>query len=165
VQRIIAFLKQQDHLCWMAAWSEEHILQQAEASTQRYQQGSPLSLLDGVPFAVKDLLDALPYPTAGGTAFMADRCAAAWTDATLMVGVWVVLIAQLAASCAISEQQPCISCLDASTQHAACLQYTIKLPPKSPTSCCSNVAATPPCPATAALAGAPCSATPPTWPP
>lgn len=62
----------------MAAWSEQHILQQAEASTERFQQGSPLSLLDGVPFAVKDLLDALPYPTAGGTAFMADRRVAAW---------------------------------------------------------------------------------------
>jgi len=40
----------------------------------RYKAGKPLSALDGVPFAVKDLMDALPCPTGSGTAFMASRC-------------------------------------------------------------------------------------------
>lgn len=33
----------------------------------RYQQGAPLSPLDGVPFAVIDCLHAGPYPTTAGT--------------------------------------------------------------------------------------------------
>jgi len=40
----------------------------------RYKAGKPLSALDGVPFAVKDLMDALPCPTGSGTAFMASQC-------------------------------------------------------------------------------------------
>jgi hypothetical protein len=53
------------------------VLLQAHEATERFRQGRPLSLLDGVPFAVKDLVDALPYPTAGGTAFLGGRCAGA----------------------------------------------------------------------------------------
>ena len=41
------------------------------ASTSRWAAGKPLSVLDGVPFAVKDAIDALPYPTTAGTAYMA----------------------------------------------------------------------------------------------
>ncbi|GAB4823263.1 hypothetical protein N2152v2_010309 [Parachlorella kessleri] len=59
------------------AFDADHIRQQATASTERYAAGQPLSPLDGVPFAVKDCVDALPYPTTGGTAFMA-----AWRPAT-----------------------------------------------------------------------------------
>lgn len=44
----------------------------AAASAARWAAGAPLSPLDGVPFAVKDCVDALPYPTTSGTAFMAD---------------------------------------------------------------------------------------------
>jgi hypothetical protein len=39
---------------------------------RRYRQGSPLSVLDGVPYVVIDGLDALPYPTTAGTTFV--RC-------------------------------------------------------------------------------------------
>lgn len=43
----------------------------------RYKAGEPLSVLDGVPFAVKDLMDALPCPTGAGTSYLASRCARA----------------------------------------------------------------------------------------
>ncbi|KAL3630230.1 hypothetical protein CASFOL_023214 [Castilleja foliolosa] len=49
---------------------EQDILKQATESTLRYQRGEPISVLDGVPIAVKDEIDCLPYPTTGGTKWM-----------------------------------------------------------------------------------------------
>lgn len=51
-------------------YSEEDILKQAELSTARYSTGEPLSILDGVPIAVKDEIDCLPYVTTGGTKWL-----------------------------------------------------------------------------------------------
>ncbi|XP_019157487.1 PREDICTED: fatty acid amide hydrolase-like isoform X2 [Ipomoea nil] len=48
----------------------EDILRQAVKSTIRYERGEPLSVLDGVPIAIKDEIDCLPYPTTGGTTWM-----------------------------------------------------------------------------------------------
>ncbi len=48
----------------------EDILRQADASTRRWQEGHPLSPLDGVPVAVKDELDQVPYGTTVGTKFL-----------------------------------------------------------------------------------------------
>jgi Asp-tRNA(Asn)/Glu-tRNA(Gln) amidotransferase A subunit family amidase len=48
----------------------EDVLMQAKASTERYVQNKPLGLLDGVPVAVKDEVDMLPYPTTVGTRFL-----------------------------------------------------------------------------------------------
>lgn len=36
----------------------------------RYKQGKPLSILDGVPYAIIDGIDALPYGTTAGTTFV-----------------------------------------------------------------------------------------------
>ena len=55
-------------------------LEQARASGQRYKQGKPLSIFDGVPVAVKDELDQPPYPTNVGTCFLGQSPAA--QDAT-----------------------------------------------------------------------------------
>ncbi|XP_031402032.1 fatty acid amide hydrolase-like isoform X2 [Punica granatum] len=62
----------------------EDILRQAEESTIRYKRGEPISALDGVPIAVKDEIDCLPYPTTGGTKWLhrfrqckADACCVA----------------------------------------------------------------------------------------
>ncbi|KAK3118145.1 hypothetical protein QOZ80_9BG0694910 [Eleusine coracana subsp. coracana] len=54
----------------------EDIMRQAEESTLRYQQGAPLSAMDGVLVAVKDEIDCLPYPTTGGTRWLGEarRC-------------------------------------------------------------------------------------------
>ncbi|MBN2239272.1 MAG: amidase [Dehalococcoidales bacterium] len=54
------------------AIDRENVLKQAEESTQRYKQGKPLSILDGVPIPIKDQFSALPYPTTTGTNFMAN---------------------------------------------------------------------------------------------
>ncbi|KAK9058291.1 hypothetical protein SSX86_023131 [Deinandra increscens subsp. villosa] len=46
------------------------ILRQATQSTLRYQRGEPISVLDGVPVAVKDEIDCMPYPTTGGSKWL-----------------------------------------------------------------------------------------------
>ncbi|MFE8072203.1 amidase [Marinobacteraceae bacterium S3BR75-40.1] len=51
-----------------------NILQQARESTRRIQEGSPRSILEGVPVAIKDELDALPYSTRVGTRFLGEAC-------------------------------------------------------------------------------------------
>jgi Asp-tRNA(Asn)/Glu-tRNA(Gln) amidotransferase A subunit family amidase len=52
------------------AVDREDVLRQARAATQRIQKGDSLSIFDGVPVAVKDEVDMLPYPTTVGTAFL-----------------------------------------------------------------------------------------------
>jgi Asp-tRNA(Asn)/Glu-tRNA(Gln) amidotransferase A subunit family amidase len=44
----------------------DSILQAAEASTQRYKDGKPLGILDGVPLGVKDECDVAGYRTTNG---------------------------------------------------------------------------------------------------
>jgi Asp-tRNA(Asn)/Glu-tRNA(Gln) amidotransferase A subunit family amidase len=48
------------------AVEEADLLAQARASGERWRRGQPLSPLDGVPVAVKDELDVVPYATGGG---------------------------------------------------------------------------------------------------
>ncbi|OQU82978.1 hypothetical protein SORBI_3005G055400 [Sorghum bicolor] len=50
------------------------VLRQAQESTRRYQQGAPLSAMDGVLVAVKDEIDCLPYPTTGSVRMPAALC-------------------------------------------------------------------------------------------
>jgi Asp-tRNA(Asn)/Glu-tRNA(Gln) amidotransferase A subunit family amidase len=52
------------------AVDRDDIMEQARASTRRFQEGKPLSVFDGVPVAVKDEVDMLPYPTTVGTKFL-----------------------------------------------------------------------------------------------
>lgn len=52
------------------AQDEADALAQAEASQRRWAAGAPLGPLDGVPVAVKDELDMVPYPTTVGTRFL-----------------------------------------------------------------------------------------------
>jgi Asp-tRNA(Asn)/Glu-tRNA(Gln) amidotransferase A subunit family amidase len=52
------------------AFNREDVLRQAEAATKRIKAGKALSLLDGVPVAVKDEVDMVPYPTTAGTSFL-----------------------------------------------------------------------------------------------
>ncbi|KAL0378208.1 UNVERIFIED_CONTAM: Fatty acid amide hydrolase [Sesamum radiatum] len=51
-------------------YNVEDILKQATESTARHAQGEPISILDGVPVAIKDEIDCTPYPTTGGTKWM-----------------------------------------------------------------------------------------------
>lgn len=52
------------------AINPQDILAQAQASKERIEAGRPLSILDGVPVAVKDEVDMKPYPTKVGTCFL-----------------------------------------------------------------------------------------------
>jgi Asp-tRNA(Asn)/Glu-tRNA(Gln) amidotransferase A subunit family amidase len=52
------------------AVNEGDVMQQARSSAERWKSNKPLSLLDGVPAAVKDEVDMLPYPTTVGTRFL-----------------------------------------------------------------------------------------------
>ena len=56
------------------------LMTQAKASAQRLSQGAPRSILDGVPIAIKDEVDQVPYPTTVGTSFLGGGPAA--EDAT-----------------------------------------------------------------------------------
>eukprot|EP01018_Ginkgo_biloba_P000931 Gb_10455 [translate_table: standard] len=57
-------------MCFFINYDSKDILRQAAESTSRYEKGEPLSVLDGVPIAVKDEIDCLPYPTTGGTKWL-----------------------------------------------------------------------------------------------
>lgn len=52
------------------AVNREDVMRQARESTERIKAGKALSVLDGVPVAVKDEIDMTPYPTTVGTAFL-----------------------------------------------------------------------------------------------
>ncbi|KAI1316020.1 hypothetical protein EDD11_010545 [Mortierella claussenii] len=55
-----------------AVWNynQEAILKQAKASTVRYVEGRPLSIIDGVPIVIKDEVDVEGYETSVGTNFI-----------------------------------------------------------------------------------------------
>ena len=59
------------------AMLQEDALAQARASAERISHGQAISILDGVPVAVKDEVNMLPYPTTLGTSFLGKQPAAA----------------------------------------------------------------------------------------
>ncbi len=85
-QRVLAAMDAADRadppLQAMIAVDREDVLRQAEGSSRRILAGRALSVLDGVPVAVKDELDMLPYPTTVGTAFLSET--PAQEDATVV---------------------------------------------------------------------------------
>ncbi|XP_011624340.1 fatty acid amide hydrolase isoform X2 [Amborella trichopoda] len=58
------------NMSFFISYNKEDILRQADESTSRHMRGQPLSVLDGVPIAVKDEIDCLPYPTTGGSKWL-----------------------------------------------------------------------------------------------
>jgi len=66
--------------------NEQDILRQAEASKKRIEEGKAYSVLDGVPVAVKDELDMVPYATSVGTAIFGKDNSAS-EDATVVARV------------------------------------------------------------------------------
>ncbi|MEJ5201862.1 MAG: amidase, partial [Anaerolineales bacterium] len=57
----------------LIATDREDLIKQARMSAQRLKEGRPLSLLDGVPIAVKDEIDQMPFPTTVGTRFLGKK--------------------------------------------------------------------------------------------
>ncbi|KAL8060832.1 hypothetical protein ABFX02_02G050800 [Erythranthe guttata] len=53
----------------LISYDPELIRKQAAASTRRFEEGNPLSILDGIFIAIKDDIDCCPYPSKGGTTF------------------------------------------------------------------------------------------------
>jgi hypothetical protein len=52
------------------AVDREDVMKQAREATKRIKARKPLSIFDGVPVAVKDEVDMVPYPTTVGTSFL-----------------------------------------------------------------------------------------------
>ncbi|XP_020085505.1 fatty acid amide hydrolase [Ananas comosus] len=48
-------------------FSADDVRKQADASTKRFEEGNPISILDGIFMAIKDDIDCYPYPTKGAT--------------------------------------------------------------------------------------------------
>ncbi|XP_050370311.1 fatty acid amide hydrolase-like [Argentina anserina] len=73
-ERLIAAIHESSNppfkMSFFINYNTEDILNQATESTLRYEQGVPISALDGVPIAVKDEIDCRPYPTTGGTKWL-----------------------------------------------------------------------------------------------
>ncbi len=59
------------------AHQTDDLLEQAQRSSERLRRGEPRGPLEGVPVAVKDELDQVPYPTTVGTRFLGKHPAAA----------------------------------------------------------------------------------------
>lgn len=70
-QRLLAICQSDNpQMRFFIAQNPEDVMAQAQASAERIKAGKPLSLLDGVPVAVKDEVDQTPYPTTVGTRFL-----------------------------------------------------------------------------------------------
>ncbi|MFQ5616645.1 MAG: amidase [Anaerolineales bacterium] len=52
------------------AFDPDDVMAQARAAAERIRRGEPLSIFDGVPVAIKDEVDMIPYPTTVGTRFL-----------------------------------------------------------------------------------------------
>ncbi|XP_050210415.1 fatty acid amide hydrolase isoform X2 [Mercurialis annua] len=51
----------------LISFDKEEIRKQATTSTQRFEEGNPISILDGIFMAIKDDIDCYPHPTKGAT--------------------------------------------------------------------------------------------------
>lgn len=51
----------------LISFDAEDVRKQAAASTQRFEEGNPLSILDGIFIAIKDDIDCYPHPSKGAT--------------------------------------------------------------------------------------------------
>nr|XP_034918446.1 fatty acid amide hydrolase isoform X2 [Populus alba] len=54
----------------LISFDAEEVRKQAAASTKRFEEGSPISILDGIFIAIKDDIDLYPHPSKGGTTWM-----------------------------------------------------------------------------------------------
>ena len=81
----------------IATLTTETAMRQAEASDKRFKAGTPLGILDGIPFGAKDLLSAKGYPTSNGCAPYVKRVVD--VDSTVikrLTDAGAVLVAKLA---------------------------------------------------------------------
>ncbi len=79
-EQVIAAIEKSDKTspamrAFSASYAED-IRKQAEISTELLKKGKPRSFLEGVPVAIKDEVDLVPYPTTVGTKFLGAKPAA-----------------------------------------------------------------------------------------
>lgn len=82
VEAIEASLRSDPPLGGVIKYDVDEIQKQAAESAKRISEGCPRSILEGVPVAIKDELDMVPFTTDVGTSFLGDRPAA--SDATVV---------------------------------------------------------------------------------
>lgn len=82
-QRLLEQLKKRQAMHWMR-FIVKDVVAQADASTERYKQGAPLSQMDGVFVAIKEEIDIKGLETKVGTCFINDGKPAI-EDSTLVV--------------------------------------------------------------------------------
>ncbi|KAJ4843118.1 hypothetical protein Tsubulata_002902 [Turnera subulata] len=70
ISAIKEFGKKQPPMPLLITFDEEEVRKQAAASAQRFEQGNPISILDGIFMAIKDDIDCYPHPSKGGTTWM-----------------------------------------------------------------------------------------------
>ncbi|KAG0284492.1 hypothetical protein BGZ96_011136 [Linnemannia gamsii] len=70
VDRIEASSKVSPSLGAVWNWNKDKIMRQAQESAARYQNGTPLSIVDGVPVIVKDEIDIEGFETGVGTNYI-----------------------------------------------------------------------------------------------
>ncbi|KAJ4959615.1 hypothetical protein NE237_019525 [Protea cynaroides] len=63
------FNKRKPPIPFLISFNAEELRTQAAASTQRFVEGKPLSILDGIFMAIKDDIDCYPFQTKGGTSW------------------------------------------------------------------------------------------------
>ncbi|MCC7070364.1 MAG: amidase [Deltaproteobacteria bacterium] len=70
-ERLVAIIGELDRhappLRFMVAHQPDDLMRQAREAKARLEKKAPLSPLDGVPVAIKDEVDMVPYPTTAGT--------------------------------------------------------------------------------------------------
>jgi hypothetical protein len=66
----------------MTQFHRDEILDMARASKRRWDEGQPISILDGIPIAVKEEIDMKGYATTGGTVYLGKEPAV--QDATVV---------------------------------------------------------------------------------
>ncbi|XP_074328009.1 fatty acid amide hydrolase isoform X1 [Apium graveolens] len=64
------FSNQKPPIPLLISFDAEDLRNQAAASTRRFEQGNPLSILDGIFMAIKDDIDCYPHPTKGATSWL-----------------------------------------------------------------------------------------------
>eukprot|EP01084_Bolivina_argentea_P102879 184308_1 len=64
--------------------NKEDVLNQAQKSTLRFKSGNILSILDGIPIAIKDAVNVKGYNTSFGTSFMSELNGVSGEDALIV---------------------------------------------------------------------------------
>ncbi|CAN1284561.1 Fatty acid amide hydrolase [Linum perenne] len=62
--------KSEPHQPLLISFDAAEVREQAAGSTQRFEEGNPISILDGIFIAIKDDIDCYPHPTNGGTTWL-----------------------------------------------------------------------------------------------